>query len=86
MSDDELERIVSKARSLRELRRAKDRVNQLERKLRGEPARPEKPPYIPEFLRLQASRAPATLTGIDVTPARCGPIACTDDHELLRDA
>jgi hypothetical protein len=53
MSREELELIVRKARMLRELRRAKERVNRLERELRGEPVQPEDAPYVPEFLRVQ---------------------------------
>jgi hypothetical protein len=56
MSTDELEQIVAKARKLRELRRARERVRQLERQLRGEPPRPEEPTYIPNFLTPPASR------------------------------
>ena len=52
MSDDELGQVIAKKRALRELRRARERVQQLERQLRGEPARPEEPAYVPEFLRL----------------------------------
>jgi hypothetical protein len=80
MNDATLETIIGKAQRLKELRRAKERVRQLERKLRGDPARPEESTYIPEFLRLQASSDPATLAGIDMTPARCGPITRIDDH------
>ena len=54
MSDDELEQVIGKKRALRELRRARERVQQLERQLCGEPAKPEEPTYIPEFLRLPA--------------------------------
>ncbi len=67
MSDNELERIVHKARRLKELRRAKDRVKQLERELRGEPVRPEEPTWVPEFLRMRDSSGPANLTSADVT-------------------
>jgi hypothetical protein len=56
MSTDELEQIVAKARKLRELRRARERVRQLERQLRGELPRPEEPTYIPNFLTPPASR------------------------------
>jgi hypothetical protein len=56
MSTDELEQIVAKARKLRELRRARERVRQLERQLRGEPPRPEEPTYIPNFLTPSALR------------------------------
>ena len=55
MSDNELEQIIGKARRLKELRRAKEHVRQLERELRGEPPRPEEPPWVPEFLRTQVS-------------------------------
>ena len=54
MSDVELGQIIGKRRKLRELRRARERVQQLERQLRGEPARPEEPASVPEFLRLPA--------------------------------
>jgi len=54
MSDAELEQLIGKTRKLRQLRRARARVQQLERELRGEPARPEEPSYIPEFLRRPA--------------------------------
>jgi hypothetical protein len=57
MSDDELQRVIGKARRLKELRRAKERVRQLERELRGEPARPEESPWVPEFLRVLISPA-----------------------------
>jgi hypothetical protein len=55
MNEDDLEQIVGKARKLNELRRAKDRVRQLERELRGEPTRPEEVEYVPEFLRAQVT-------------------------------
>jgi hypothetical protein len=67
MSHDELQTIVGKARRFKELRRAKERVRQLERELRGEPAKPEESPWIPEFLRAQVS-APARVTSAAVTP------------------
>jgi hypothetical protein len=51
MSDDELRQVIGKARMFKELRRAKERVRQLERELRGEPARPEESTWVPEFLR-----------------------------------
>ena len=56
MSTEELEQIVAKARKLRELRRARERVRQLEGQLRGEPSKPEEPTYIPKFLTHPASR------------------------------
>ena len=55
MSDNQLEQIIGKARRLRELRRAKERIRQLERELRGEPPRPEEPTWVPEFLRTQVT-------------------------------
>jgi hypothetical protein len=54
MTDDQASRVVSKLQTLNELRRARERVKQLERELRGEPKKFEGPIYIPEFLRLQA--------------------------------
>jgi hypothetical protein len=56
MIDRELEKVIGKTRKLRELQRARQRVIQLERELRGEPARAEEPPYIPEFLAQHAPR------------------------------
>ena len=60
MMEDDLEQIVGKARKLHELRRAKDRVRQLERELRGEPAKPREPDYVPEFLRARVPGGLAT--------------------------
>jgi hypothetical protein len=51
MSAEELMLIVSKARKVQELQRARARVKQLERELRGEPIKTEEPPYIPSFLQ-----------------------------------
>ena len=68
MNDDALETIIGKARRLQELRRANERVRQLERKLRGEPIRPEDSTYIPEFLRLQASSDPAGQSSVRERP------------------
>jgi len=62
MSDDELQQVIGKARRLKELRRAKERVSQLERELCGAPAKPEESPWVPEFLRRQVSSGPAHLT------------------------
>ena len=50
MSDETLARLIAKARMLRELHRARVRVQQLERQLRGETARFEEEPEIPAFL------------------------------------
>jgi hypothetical protein len=67
MNDYELEQIIGKARRLKELRRAKQRVRQLERELRGGPPRPEEPAWVPEFLRTQVSSGLAHLTAADMT-------------------
>ena len=40
MSDAELEQIIGKVRKLKALHRARENVKQLERELRGEPAKP----------------------------------------------
>lgn len=53
MTDSGIEKIIDKLHKLRELRRARDRVRQLESELRGEPAHPEETPSIPEFLSRQ---------------------------------
>jgi hypothetical protein len=50
MSDETLARLIAKARMLRELHRARVRVQQLERQLRGETAKVEEEPEIPVFL------------------------------------
>jgi hypothetical protein len=50
MNDETLARLVAKARMLRELHRARVRVLQLERQLRGETAKVEEQPAIPAFL------------------------------------
>jgi len=51
MADHEVERIVDKLQTLRAPRRARERVRQLERELRGEPAKPESASRLPEFLK-----------------------------------
>lgn len=56
MSDSEVQRIIDKLQQLQALRRARERVRQLERELSGEPPRLEDRPHddrahIPEFLR-----------------------------------
>jgi len=43
MIDAELEKVIGKALKLKELHRARARVLQLERELRGEPTKPEEP-------------------------------------------
>jgi hypothetical protein len=55
MSDDQLSQAVSKLQTLSDLHRARERVKQLERELRGEPRKPERPIYVPEFLRPEAA-------------------------------
>ena len=62
MSDDQLNQIVGKRQRLNELRRAKERVKQLERELRGEPRKLERPVYVPEFLRPEVGGGTASLT------------------------
>ncbi|HET9388471.1 MAG TPA: hypothetical protein VFO44_02375 [Steroidobacteraceae bacterium] len=57
MSAEELTRIVSKARKVQELQRARARVRQLERELSGEAATPEPAVTIPAFLRADARQA-----------------------------
>ena len=55
MVDSRVEQIIDKLQKLRALHLARNRVKQLERELRGERARAEEPPCIPEFLRPQRS-------------------------------
>ena len=68
MIDPALEKIIGKALKLQELQRARQRVIQLERELRGEAAKPEEPLYIPEFLAQQPARPAVrpTLSVVDV--------------------
>ncbi len=68
MIDRELEKVIAKALKLKELQRARQRVIQLERELRGEAAKPEEPHHIPEFLVQQPARPAArpTLSVVDV--------------------
>jgi hypothetical protein len=54
MSDDEMRLVVHKMQKLKELQRARKRVRQLERELRGEPEVPEESVFVPEFLRPRA--------------------------------
>ena len=51
MIDSEVAKILGKQHQLRELRRARERVRQLERELNGAPGRPTEPTQVPEFLR-----------------------------------
>jgi len=63
MSDTELAQVIAKRQKLKALHRARARVQQLERELRGEPARAEEPLFVPEFLRKQVAGGLATTTG-----------------------
>ena len=65
MIDSELDKVLGKALKLRELHRARQRVIQLERELRGEAVKPEEPCYIPEFLAQHAPR-PAARPSLSV--------------------
>jgi len=53
MFDSEVAKILDKQHKLRELRRARERVRQLERELNGAPGRSAEPTQVPEFLRPQ---------------------------------
>jgi len=68
MSDDELQRVIGKARRLKELRRAKERVRQLERELRGETAKPAESTWVPEFLRVRVQRNPVGVPSVKGLP------------------
>jgi hypothetical protein len=73
MSAEELTRIVSKARKVQELQRARARVRQLERELSGAPASAEPPAGIPGFLRAGTRQGPADRSERGLT-ARSGLI------------
>jgi len=60
--DAALETVIDKALKLRALHRAKERVRQLERELRGELVKPEKLNLVPEFLRAPLSSTVVSLT------------------------
>jgi hypothetical protein len=81
MSDDQLNQIVGKRQRLNELRRAKERVKQLERELRGEPRKMEEPVYVPEFLRPQVGRGRASPIDDDLPTNRPLPASAA---RLLR--
>lgn len=66
MIDPGFEKVIAKARKLKELHRARARVLQLERELRGETPRPEEPFYIPEFLAQQQPPRPAARPTLSV--------------------
>jgi len=51
--DHEVAKILDKQHKLRELRRARERLRQLERELNGAPERSEEPLQVPEFPRLR---------------------------------
>ena len=53
MSDYELKRIIHKKLQFKKLLLARAYVRQLESELRGEPAKPEEPRFVPQFLRTQ---------------------------------
>jgi hypothetical protein len=58
MSDYELEPMIRKRHQFRKLALARERVKQLERELCGEPVKPEDPPFVPPFLRVQVGNGP----------------------------
>jgi hypothetical protein len=58
MSDYELEPIIRKWHQFRKLALARERVKQLERELCGGPVKPEDPPFVPQFLRVQVGNGP----------------------------
>lgn len=69
MNDEPLDRIVNKARILRELHRARSRVRQLERRLCGAAVEVQQEPELPAFLEDAHSakpRSPATATGLSL--------------------
>jgi hypothetical protein len=81
MSDDQLNQIVGKRQRLNELRRAKERVKQLERELRGQPRKLEEPVYIPKFLRPQVGTGRASPIDDDLPTNRPLPASAA---RLLR--
>ena len=58
MSDYELEPIIRKRHQFRKLALARERVKQLERELCEGPVKPEDPPFVPQFLRVQVGNGP----------------------------
>lgn len=64
MSNTELVRVIGKLQKLKALHRARARVQQLERELRGEPARAEEPVFVPDFLHKQVAGGLATTTDV----------------------
>ena len=65
MMDAALQTIVGKLQKLKALRRARERVRQLESELRGEPATAAEPLFVPEFLR---PRAPVRGAAWEIAP------------------
>ena len=63
MSDTDLAGVIGKLQKLKALHRARARVQQLERELRGESARTEESAFVPEFLRKKVAGGLATTTG-----------------------
>lgn len=67
MNDESLARLITKARMLRELHRARTRVRQLEPRLCGETAEVEEEPEIPAFLtRAHPAETISAAPGADV--------------------
>jgi hypothetical protein len=60
MSDYELEPIIHKRHQFKKLLLARERVKQLERELRGDPVKPQDPPYVPQFLRARVENGLGT--------------------------
>jgi hypothetical protein len=50
--------MIRKRHQFRKLALARERVKQLERELYGEPVKPEDPPFVPPFLRVQVGNGP----------------------------
>ncbi len=87
MSDTELARVIGKLQKLKALHRARARVQQLERELRGEPARAEESAFVPEFLRKQVAGGLATTTGVPKRSQRASsgrPLTLEDAQETGR--
>jgi hypothetical protein len=64
MSDTDLAGVIGKLQKLKALHRARARVQQLERELRGESARTEESAFVPEFLRKKVAGGLAITTGV----------------------
>lgn len=70
MSDYELEPMLRKKHQFRKLVLARQRVQQLERELRGDPVKPQDPPYVPQFLRVRAANGLAHSPDLAMPPVR----------------